>query len=464
MKRTIFMVFVVLLIQITSCAQPGMKDLLQNQETSKNDSSRGMGDLWPTQIHVQNNTSLSWAVTGIQSGSHVMDGDEWWAESAPLDPWQKDTVVLGTNRDSGIHRNTDFYLTVKLETQGELVQLKIKLRGKIVSSTLSNGVSGPGFDSGFTSDREWRTDEFSIGEKEFQIKYRAYYSGWLDDLIYVIQEKDPFPASVSLDSDQFSVLAYNIYMLSGILGKDQSLRAQYIPEAVKGYDAVVLSEAFDNGVRESLVLAMADQYPYSTEILDQSGSLEDGGVIILSRWPIIGEAQHVFTMGVQEDQLAAKGVSYAAIDKQGTIYNLFGTHTQAWKDTQNQVDVRLGQLQEIRTFAESLNISDGEPVIVAGDLNIDKYANAWGEYEKMYQKLDAYLPDTFGFLPSYDIHTNTYATGDEIEYLDYVLVLKGWKIPVENRNEVRVYRSIADDMEGKWDLSDHYGVAGLLSF
>ncbi len=441
-----------------SCSNP----VISNIEDF-NSSARGMGDTWPTQIHIQNNTSLEWNVSAEQTGSHKMDNDEWWSNTSPIEPWEKNKVVLGTNRDNGIHYNKTFYLTVTLENGGESVYLKMKLKGKTVNSTLWHSAAGPDFNHDWKSDRNWHSQDFSINGKEFILKYKSYFTGWLDDLIYVIHEKDPFPAEVSIESNKFNVLAYNIYMLAGVLGKDQDLRGKYIPEACKGYDAVVFSEAFDNNARDNLISAMKTEYPYSTSILNQDWSLEDGGVIILSRWPIVKEAQHVFTEGTNEDKLAAKGVKYAAINKNGAVYNLFGTHTQAWNETKEQVDIRTSQLVEIRNFAESCNIPADEAVIVAGDLNVDMYKNAWNEYDQMYQSLGALVPTSLSNFPTYDKNTNTYASG-YTEYLDYVLVLDGWKQPVENFNEVRIFRSCASDMEDKWDLSDHYGIAGLLSF
>lgn len=62
-------------------------------------------------------------------------------------------------------------------------------------------------------------------------------------------------------------------------------------------------------------------------------SLLNGGVIIVSKWPIIHEAQHIYRNACHySDCLAAKGVKYARVLKRvGTtskIFNVFATHMQ----------------------------------------------------------------------------------------------------------------------------------------
>lgn len=75
---------------------------------------------------------------------------------------------------------------------------------------------------------------------------------------------------------------------------------------------------------------------YSTSILydrDPFTSLINGGVIIISKWPIIQEAQHIYHHACHyADCLAAKGVKYARINKtmdsESKVFNIFATHMQ----------------------------------------------------------------------------------------------------------------------------------------
>ncbi|RLN93529.1 hypothetical protein BBJ28_00018954 [Nothophytophthora sp. Chile5] len=78
---------------------------------------------------------------------------------------------------------------------------------------------------------------------------------------------------------------------------------------------------------------------YATSILhdpDPFTSLLNGGVLIVSKWPVVREAQHVYRDACHySDCLAAKGVKYARLLKtvNGTskIFNVFATHMQ-WLD------------------------------------------------------------------------------------------------------------------------------------
>ena len=59
-------------------------------------------------------------------------------------------------------------------------------------------------------------------------------------------------------------------------------RAALIPEQVQGYDAVIISEIFDNDSRNELFGGLKTSYPYRTEIVssDLTATIQDGGVIM----------------------------------------------------------------------------------------------------------------------------------------------------------------------------------------
>lgn len=78
-------------------------------------------------------------------------------------------------------------------------------------------------------------------------------------------------------------------------------------------------------------------------------SLLNGGVIVVSKWPIIHEAQHVYRNACHySDCLAAKGVKYArmlkTVGSTSKIFNVFATHMQvrtALNDRPSSASVRL---------------------------------------------------------------------------------------------------------------------------
>ena len=98
----------------------------------------------------------------------------------------------------------------------------------------------------------------------------------------------------------------------------------------------------------------------------------NGGVLIMSKYPIDYKVQYVFKNKAFStfDYYTNKGAAYVKVNKQGRIYHVIGTHMQADWGNNLLPNVRNKQLKEIRNFIESLNLPKSEPVIVAGDFNI----------------------------------------------------------------------------------------------
>jgi hypothetical protein len=161
------------------------------------------------------------------------------------------------------------------------------------------------------------------------------------------------------EAGQFSVLAYNIYMRPQTFFRDgQQSRMRYLPEQLKGYDVLVLSEVFDVKMREALLVELLPEYPYVTEPLGADLVVtQHGGVLIASRWPIEEEQQLLFgKLCSGSDCAAQKGAIYARINKNGERYNIFGSHLQAWPGPVT-AQVRKGQLEMLKQFIDGLKLS-----------------------------------------------------------------------------------------------------------
>ena len=276
-------------------------------------------------------------------------------------------------------------------------------------------------------------------------------------------------------SNSFNVLAYNIYMRpTSMFFNDQSDRGRLLPSKLLGFDVIVFSEAFDDPVRNRLIADLRHEYPYSTSILGSDHETQqDGGVIILSRWPITAQDQYLFgnvCSGIFDDCLAQKGVLYARIEKYGRTYHVFGSHTQAENSTERQ-QTRQRQFGIIKAFIDSMRLPDTEPVFIAGDLNVNKYDAR--EYTAMLRTLDAWQPRQFGHPYSFDPTINRRARGRR-EYLDYVLVSNRHLQPTTAIIETLLLRSPKrfglpidvdnDVLRGNYDLSDHFPVFGHFMF
>jgi len=263
-------------------------------------------------------------------------------------------------------------------------------------------------------------------------------------------------------SNSFNLLAYNIYMRPEyIFPDDQSDRGEALPSKLRGFDAIVFSEAFDNSVRNQILADLQAEYPYRTKIIGSDSSLivQDGGVIIISRWPITAEAERLYgDVCVLEDCLAKKGVLYARIEKHGRAHHVFASHTQAGDDSDRR-QTRRQQFGIIKDFIDSLGAPDTEPVFIAGDLNVDKYDAS--EFGAMLSILDAWYPRPFGHPYTVDSTINQRASGRS--YLDYVLMSNRHLQPISAIIEALTPRS-STPIGGGNDLSDHFPVFGHFMF
>jgi sphingomyelin phosphodiesterase len=290
-------------------------------------------------------------------------------------------------------------------------------------------------------------------------------------------------------ADDFKLLAHNVYMLPVVKwGQDQ--RADLIAQAdyIKGYDVVLLQEAFDNGASNKLLSGLKGQYPHQTPVLGRSqdgwdgtfnygevwdGKLEDGGVAVVSRWPIEEKVQYVFDRGCGFEATSNKGFVYVKVNKKGRFYHVINTHTQS-EDSRcgsgKAAEIRSSQFKAIKKFIEDKNIPSNEIIFIGGDLNVNR--NNSSEYSTMLTDLEANAPNAYaGWTATWDSPTNGIANNNypksPAEYLDYILVAKKHAQPNFWHNQALdvpsprwKVKSGAETYEYK-DYSDHYPVAAF---
>lgn len=265
--------------------------------------------------------------------------------------------------------------------------------------------------------------------------------------------------------NSFDVVSYNIRMLPDeaclIDDKDthkchKDYRAPLIARhpLLQDHDAIVFVEAFSDRHRSEITIMLSGEYPYVGSVLGREHwpGREDGGVIILSKWPIEWEAETVFKDRTGVDWWADKGVKYARINKAGQRYHIFGTHLDS---SQNEGDraVRTLQLRQMASFIKEQSLAIGEAVLMAGDFNIDRNGKSgpfYSEYERMLTTLNASQPPIQGF---------HFSTNPDGQWLDYVLYSNTHLQPGRSGNLVLMPRDGAGG-----DLSDHYAVLGSFVF
>ncbi|MEV8531859.1 sphingomyelin phosphodiesterase [Streptomyces sp. NPDC051211] len=285
-----------------------------------------------------------------------------------------------------------------------------------------------------------------------------------------------------------SVLSYNVFLFSKSLYPNwgQDHRAAAIPRTsfYQGHDVVVIQEAFDNSASDALKANSAAQYPYQTPVVgrsktgwDATGGAyssttpEDGGVTVLSKWPIVRKEQYVYKDACGADWWSNKGFAYVVLNVNGAKVHVVGTHAQSTDpgcSAGEAAQMRSRQFKNIDAFLDAKNIPANEQVIVAGDLNVDSHTP---EYNTMLADAGLAGADArTGHPYSFDTQDNSIAKDryptDPREDLDYVLHRAGHARPAGWANDV-VKEQSAPWTVSSWgtsytytNLSDHYPVIG----
>lgn len=418
-------------------------------------------------VYFQNNTDQTIYIESYQSGGNTLSSSYWDATEDTLQPWQLSTEGLRVNRTNGITNGEDFFFEVLVHNGQDSVTLQLKLTGTLIDSDIWHSAKGDGFDHSWHSDGIFYEEQITFGGKSCVLKYQAALNGLYDDITYVIHDLEPYTtADESTNPDALTVLTYNIFMLTPPISySDQDIRAERMVHSVSEYDVVFLQETFDNSAREDyLVPQMETVFPYHTDVLDIPGTAnEDGGVMIFSKYSIELEIPYSYQNCYSYECLTNKGFMYAKVNKLGRPYHLIATHTQAFI-SEVEVTTRKAQIQEIRNFMDTVGIALNEPVIVGGDMNVDYYANHFGEYDSMYIYLNAIEPPFTGHMFTFQPDLSYYADSGPDELLDYLLPIADHPVPTSFFNETRILRQVHDDMWGMFDMSDHFAVYGRFEY
>lgn len=215
------------------------------------------------------------------------------------------------------------------------------------------------------------------------------------------------------------VFAYNVQQMDQLffLKYHNEERARVMAHALarSDYDVLIFSEAFDNSARREMLKILLPVFPYRTAVVGNDDDISaqemlggsallgaisggaafgpwgaaigaavgffgsaflgfitgrpksDGGVFMMSRWPVQFQAQVIYKRAAEEERFGRKGVGWAMFNKQGFYFNVFGTHTQADAE---YAGIRRSQFDQIRAMYEAV-APNWQPAIIGGDLNVD---------------------------------------------------------------------------------------------
>jgi endonuclease/exonuclease/phosphatase family metal-dependent hydrolase len=272
----------------------------------------------------------------------------------------------------------------------------------------------------------------------------------------------------------------------------------------RGADCIVLNEMMSHALTRSIQNKLHELgWMYRSTQLSFNpfkGKLMRGGVIILSRYPIVFTASEVFDRCQGSDCLVSKGVVIALIQKNYNLVAVLGTHLQAWDNEQSK-RIRNKQLSRVSQFITRLQLPEEVPVILSGDLNIDYYTSR-PIIQQIEQSLYLKVPkiritqtspvftvdpegntlvgndDPTGYITQeypdgcYESYMNTLACDCcKGEWLDYVMYHTKHLTPTRSYIEcIRLKSSPFNTQLSSSteriidDLSDHFPVIGILEF
>jgi len=388
--------------------------------------------------------------------NNLTKGNQWDQLATQVKPLET-VKFLRFNRDQGIKWGKEYIFETDVHGTPETIKLRQKLKGTMTFSKMWLSAQ----EDPWYYDRDIHSQTLNDSRDLAFKSQTARASG--DDIYYVVH--DHFKTTEkSQYSNELNILTYNAWaLLPGITAKNTGNRLNTITEYMKNYDVIVFQEIFDPILTAKFRKDISKEYPYLTEIPWKLGKLLTGGSFIASRWPIEAQDAIVYDACTADGCLAGKGINYAKIRKGSNAYHVFGTHTHAYT-TDEDVSVRFSQLGQLKSVIDQKDIPYNEPVIMAGDFNVDKL-NFPLEHEAFLFTLDATEPEQTGaYQYSYAGPANIYAEDQYNEYLDYILYSNKHIAPYSSNNQLLTPRSISSEHWGSWDLSDHFPVSANMQF
>ncbi|WP_081586376.1 sphingomyelin phosphodiesterase [Leptospira mayottensis] len=246
-------------------------------------------------------------------------------------------------------------------------------------------------------------------------------------------------------ASEIKILSHNVSLmptqLPGWADWGQKERAEQIASSdyIKNQDVIVFEGLSDPNARKILLDGIHSRYPYQTDVIGRTRSgwnatlgvyrqstSADGGVVIVSQWPIEEKVQYIFNNpGCGVESSYHKGFTYVKINKNGKKIHVIGTQVQTINTACSDLgrSVRINQFNNIKDFIDAKAIPKNEPVLIAGDMNITKGSN---EYYEMLTKLNVSEPKYAGIPYTRDPKVNAFAalkySDSQPAYTNYVLI------------------------------------------
>ncbi|CAO3641029.1 unnamed protein product [Cunninghamella blakesleeana] len=197
------------------------------------------------------------------------------------------------------------------------------------------------------------------------------------------------PDKVLLSGQYATILTLNIFMRPPLIKNNEDdykdERLDYIIQYIlPKYDIIAFQESFAFATRRKDRLIQQARLRYGFNYHMESPRkfpwdiTVDGGLLIISKYPIIQSDIIQYPRGVHSDWLSSKGALHALIElNKSARLHLFTTHTQASYDLNNVINqedtfIRLEQFAQLHELVSETSIRDpATPILILGDLNVD---------------------------------------------------------------------------------------------
>ncbi|CAK84271.1 unnamed protein product (macronuclear) [Paramecium tetraurelia] len=192
------------------------------------------------------------------------------------------------------------------------------------------------------------------------------------------------------EKDIIKILTYNTFLRPPVVNNNgddyKNERCELIIKELMNFDIVCLQEVFGFlNSRKSILKHKAFKLGFTYQAVSPSPSffssqMVDGGLVTLSRYPILSHEFKEFPYGILSDNLSNKGVLYTKILVNGQMLHLFNTHLQASyvgkeSNVRATVSTRIDQLYCFKKFVHSTleqqQAQENDLILLVGDYNID---------------------------------------------------------------------------------------------
>jgi endonuclease/exonuclease/phosphatase family metal-dependent hydrolase len=197
-----------------------------------------------------------------------------------------------------------------------------------------------------------------------------------------------------LSRENIKVLTYNIFLRPPPVKNNENdwkdERLVDFCDNFEKFDIICLQEMFGafNSRKQSLIRNATKAgfffYIDSSSPTFVSKYMVDGGLVILSRFPIVSFSFCPYRYGVIADSLSQKGLLYAKIMIKDSFLFLFSTHLQAsyFDSGENHFivscETRMDQISQVNKMIAGLlkdeNYSPNDKILLVGDFNVDAHS------------------------------------------------------------------------------------------